>query len=88
MAKFLVLTTFENERIPPEVERRHVDYLRELHRRGELLMAGPVTDLSGGVLIFEVADEPALRAILDADPYATENVWTSVEVRPFRVAVP
>lgn len=50
--------------------KSHVDYLLALHERGKLIMAGSLTDESGGLVIFTgdqisevedmVADDPAV----------------------------
>jgi uncharacterized protein YciI len=41
----------------------------QLHREGKVVMAGPYGDDSGALLLFNVADEAELDAILAADPY-------------------
>lgn len=47
----------------------HRERLRVLHADGRLVLAGPYADDSGALLVFDVADESELDAILDADPY-------------------
>jgi uncharacterized protein YciI len=87
VARFAVEYSYGGDR-----ERRmaarpaHRDYLSSLAERGKLLAAGPFADDSGGLLVFEVADEAELTALLDADPYVpTETIvqkrvreWTTV----------
>jgi hypothetical protein len=47
----------------------HRERLERLHDDGTVRMAGPFADDSGALLIFDVADETALDAILAEDPY-------------------
>ncbi|GAA3826478.1 hypothetical protein GCM10022226_54000 [Sphaerisporangium flaviroseum] len=47
----------------------HRERLLAWHREGVLVMAGPWADDSGALLVFDVADEAALRRLIDADPY-------------------
>ncbi|MFC6019800.1 YciI family protein [Plantactinospora solaniradicis] len=46
----------------------HRELLARLHAEGRLLAAGPWSDDSGALLLFD-ADEPVVREIVDADPY-------------------
>jgi uncharacterized protein YciI len=52
----------------------HVAYLREFHRCGKLLLAGPFLDSSGGMTILDVATEEEARRILEDDPDVKRKV--------------
>lgn len=47
----------------------HRKRLRDLHAAGVVVGAGPFSDESGALLIFDVASEEELAEIIDADPY-------------------
>ena len=47
----------------------HRDRLQRLHDEGVVPMAGPFTDGSGALVVFDAADEAALQELIDADPY-------------------
>ncbi|PWR11801.1 hypothetical protein DKT68_04770 [Micromonospora acroterricola] len=47
----------------------HRERLQALHKEGRLAMAGPFSDDSGALLVFDVPDAEAFAAILDDDPY-------------------
>jgi uncharacterized protein YciI len=58
-----------------EVRPAHREYLSELKEAGKLVAAGPFTDQTGALLIYDVADEAELRDILAKDPYTPQNVY-------------
>jgi uncharacterized protein YciI len=53
-----------------------------------LWVAGPLLDAAGQVvgslLVFDVADEPAARALMEADPYFLAGVWGRISYRPYK----
>ena len=70
---------------PPEAEERlalrpaHRERLKVHHAAGELVMAGPLVSGEGGVMVWDLPDEPSLRAVLAQDPYY--DTPSIVEVR-------
>ncbi|MBO2448889.1 hypothetical protein J4573_17425 [Actinomadura barringtoniae] len=46
----------------------HRQYLSQLHDQGRLVMAGPWSDDSGALLLFDT-DERGMREIIQSDPY-------------------
>lgn len=68
---------------------RHLAHLEELKARGSLILAGRTLTTGPetfGIAIFEAADEPAARAIMNADPAVVEGLMTA-ELFPYQVAV-
>nr|MBA3380222.1 hypothetical protein [Chloroflexia bacterium] len=49
----------------------------------KLLMAGPFADESGGLIIFEAEDEAEVGEIMANDPFTTEGVFATTEIRPW-----
>ena len=66
----------------------HFDYLVGLRDRGTLILAGRTQEAEGtfGITIFEAVDEPAARAVVDADPAVAAGVFIA-SLHPYRIAV-
>ncbi|MFF1820332.1 YciI family protein [Kribbella sp. NPDC058245] len=77
MAFFVVQLQFDlaetDERLA--VRPAHREYLDELKQAGKLVAAGPFTDQTGALLVYNVADEAELRDILAKDPYTPAEVY-------------
>ena len=54
-------------------------------------LGGPFLDengeMAGSLMIVEVADLAAARALNAADPYTRAGLWASVDIRPFRLTL-
>ena len=74
---------------PARLEHRpaHRDKLAALHGAGKLRLAGPWSDESGALLIFDVSDESELREILDDDPYYRAHGVTVARIAKWEVIV-
>jgi uncharacterized protein YciI len=76
----------------------HLERIRELSDAGRVVLAGPcpATDspdpgeagFSGSVIVAEFPSLEDARAWIAADPYVTEGVFESHEVRPFVRVLP
>lgn len=77
----------ENRRTPHR--QAHLDFLRSAADRGELVLAGALTDpVDGGILIVRATDAGAARVFADGDPYAAAGLVRSVTIRPMALVVP
>jgi uncharacterized protein YciI len=66
----------------------HLRLAREAHRRGELLLAGALTDPADrALLVFRAADRATAEAFARSDPYVTNGLVTRWEVRPWAVVI-
>ncbi len=56
--------------------RAHVAYLQQLIAAGKIRASGPVQGLGkrAGFIIMTVADRAEAQALVDADPFAVENL--------------
>ena len=89
MAKFVVFTTFTTQELRAQHRPEHRVHLRNLVDEGALLLAGPFEDeASGGMMIFEADSLEAVRAMVDADPFTTEGVFATINMRPFTQVAP
>ncbi|WP_433266512.1 YciI family protein [Actinosynnema sp. CS-041913] len=85
MARFVVELVFgdnQDERVA--VRPAHRDYLATLVEQGKLLVSGPYADQSGAVLVYDVADEAELKAVLAADPYTPAGVVAETRVHEWQ----
>ncbi len=71
-----------------EVRPAHRDYLTELNAAGKLVAAGPFTDQTGALLIYDVADEAEVRDILAKDPYTAADVYEIVTLQEWQKLFP
>jgi len=71
---------------------RHVAYLEGLDRGGHLVYGGPIRDESdrsiGAVLVLDVPDLAAARAVVEQDPYVQAGVFERFELNRFVRAFP
>ncbi|NDC77630.1 MAG: hypothetical protein EBZ67_07140 [Chitinophagia bacterium] len=69
---------------------RHLDGARKLKSEGRYVMGGAILDdegkMKGSVMILQFETEEDFREWYANEPYITEGVWKSIEVKPFRVA--
>src|SRR6516165_1455171 len=66
----------------------HLRLAREAHRRGELLLAGALTDPADrALLIFHAADRSVAEVFARNDPYVIRGLVTRWEVRPWTVVI-
>lgn len=54
----------------------------------QIFVAGPLLDgvgqVVGSMLVFDVPDEAAARAMMEADPYFRAGVWGRISYRPYK----
>jgi uncharacterized protein YciI len=54
-------------------------------------LGGPLLDddgqMSGSILILDVADKAAAQAFADKDPYGLAGVFESVDIRAFKITI-
>jgi uncharacterized protein YciI len=87
---FLLLYDFVPDYLQhrPAHRTQHLRLAWEAQARGELLLAGALTDpVDGAVLLFQGEDDSAARAFAQADPYVTAGLVTRWSVRPWATVV-
>ncbi|WP_410662672.1 YciI family protein [Amycolatopsis sp. lyj-84] len=86
MAWFLVEIRYVQEKLE-EVRPRHRKFLSDLAEQGVVALGGPLGDGSGGISLYQAADEAALTEIIDQDPYHLEGVVAQRTVREFKPVI-
>lgn len=61
----------------------HRQYLAQLKAQGKLVASGPFTDDSGALIIYEAADRDEAEQLLRQDPFCSEGVFRSWQLRPW-----
>ncbi|MGH3697815.1 MAG: YciI-like protein [Pseudonocardiaceae bacterium] len=76
------------------VERRapfrqaHLALAGEAHERGDLLMAGALTEpVDGAVFVFTTDDHSLVEDFVAKDPYVREGLVTAWRIRPWNVVI-
>jgi uncharacterized protein len=81
-----VVNDFVSRRAPYREE--HLRLAREAHRRGELLLAGALTEPADrALLVFRAAARAPVEEFAQSDPYVTSGLVTRWEIRPWAVVV-
>jgi len=72
------------------VRPHHLDGVKVLKDAGNYLIGGALLNddgkMIGSVMILQFETEEALDAWKQNEPYITQNIWESVDVKPFKVA--
>ena len=65
----------------------HLRIAAEANQRGELHLAGALSDPVGALLVFRAADASVAEDFARNDPYVVNGLVTSWEVRPWAVVI-
>jgi len=72
------------------VRPHHLDFARATKAAGNLISAAAILDDNGNavgsVMIFQFDTEEQLEAWKSNEPYVTQGIWETVDVKPARVA--
>jgi len=66
----------------------HLAKMEPLDKAGRVVLAGPLTDKTGSLIIIEAASLEEARRFADEDPYTIHGVFARVEVHPFTQVFP
>ncbi|MBK0380971.1 YciI family protein [Mucilaginibacter segetis] len=73
-----------------DVRPHHLDGVRVLKENGNFIMGGAMLndngDMVGSVMIMQFENEEELKAWQQSEPYITQRVWDTVDIKPFKVA--
>lgn len=72
----------------PPYRDAHLRLAREAHRRGELLLAGALSDPPDrAILVFRVPERTIVEEFARTDPYVIQGLVSHWEVRPWTVVI-
>lgn len=85
MATYVIRFRYADKKARDETRPRHREYLAGMRDQGKLIMAGPFADDSGGMVVYEAADEAEVRSWVAADPYYQAGVMGDLDVAEWQV---
>jgi uncharacterized protein YciI len=86
MALFLVELELTDDPGPRgRLRPDHRTWVNELAGQGVVVAAGPWSEGVGGAILFDAADEDAVRTILLDDPYHRESAVIGTEIKGWDV---
>jgi uncharacterized protein YciI len=66
-----------------EVRPVHRQYLATLRERGQLVAAGPFTDDSGALIVYEAPTREDAEKLLQGDPFHAGGIFVRWQLRPW-----
>ena len=66
----------------------HLAHLEPLDQQGRVILAGPLTDKTGSLLVLELDSQTDAERFAHCDPYAVHGVFERVEIHPFLQVLP
>ena len=63
----------------------HRKYLNELLAKNQLLAAGPLTDDSGALIVYQAHDEKEVQRIIENDPFHKAGIFVRWQIKPWKV---
>lgn len=87
MAYFML--TYGYNDTPLRAERRpdHMDHLAKLEAAGSVVLAGPLADLTGGIIVFSAENLDAAQALVEQDPYTQLDVTKDRALEEWKITV-
>ena len=61
----------------------HLAHLEPLDALGRVVLAGPLTDKTGSLIVIEAQTLEEVQSLVQTDPYVKFGVFGRVEIHPF-----
>ena len=65
----------------------HRQYLTQLRDRGQLAAAGPLTDCTGALIIYEAASAEEAERLIQGDPFHENGIFVTYVLRPWNPVI-
>jgi uncharacterized protein len=66
----------------------HLANLEPLDKQGRVVLAGPLTDKAGSLLVLDFETQEEAEEFVRRDPYTIHGVFERVEIHPFMQVFP
>lgn len=66
----------------------HLANLEPLDKQGRVVLAGPLTDKAGSLLVLEFDSQEEAEQFARQDPYTVHGVFQRIEIHPFMQVLP
>jgi uncharacterized protein YciI len=67
----------------PQHRPAHLAHLDPLAKEGRVILAGPLTDGAGSLIVVEAESLADAWSLVGRDPYVTNGIFERIEVHPF-----
>jgi uncharacterized protein YciI len=86
--KFAAIIEYSQDKAKIAAHRPvHRQYLATLRERGQLAAAGPFTDDSGALIIYEASSREEAEALLEGDPFNNNGIFLQYQLRPWNPVI-
>lgn len=83
---YKTVDNYIEKRIP--FREAHLAYVKEAHNRGELILAGALSDpADAAILIFKIDSSKTAEDFAKNDPYVLNGIIKEWNVRPWNVVI-
>jgi len=72
----------------PQLRPSHLEHLGKYDQQGRVVLAGPLTDGHGSLIVLQADTLAEAREIAQRDPYVSGGVFESVDIHPFLKVLP
>jgi uncharacterized protein len=88
--KFVILSKDgpEGAQKRPLFRPAHLQRLEAWAQLGKVILAGPLTDTTGSLIVVEAASLEEVQAFANEDPYTIHGVFQEVTIHPFLQVFP
>lgn len=66
----------------------HLANLEPLAQQGRVILAGPLTDKTGSLMVLEFESQAEAEQFANQDPYTVNDVFERIEIHPFMQVFP
>lgn len=87
MAYFMLTYGYNDTPLRSERRPDHLEHLAAMQADGSLVLAGPLADLSGGIIVFAADDLQAAQAVVAQDPYTQFDVTRDRVLREWNITI-
>jgi uncharacterized protein len=88
MSFFVLEYRYADQEARARVRPDHLAYLKSLLEEGAVVLAGPVGDGTGALMVLQVGSEQEARRVIEDDPYTAAGVGVDHVLRPWNVVIP
>lgn len=83
--RYVILLSHTGKKITEELIRSHVAHLKELDKKGKLILCGPFLNYKGGMVIIKATSYDEAKEIAESDPFVKKGV-ESYELRTLELS--
>lgn len=66
----------------------HLANLKPLDEQARVILAGPLTDKAGSLLVLDFETQEEAERFAHTDPYTVQGIFERIEVHPFMQVLP